>query len=538
MNCLKTRGSRMSSVALVTALTCALSPMFTDSGHAESVSESCQPLSGASLAQERALPGTNEWQPEGDKVMPNTPQVWLGADSLTCGESVRVFAAAESNFSLEVYRIGDYRGGSGNLKFQQDFTAKTVTTKAALPLSEALIGLPRGTIKPSRLAKWKDGYPLFRSATAAGWPLLTSIPTTGWPAGAYVVVGRSLSGNNRRTLSPFFLHSKIISSPLVAVAPTLSWQAYNNWGVASLYSYPNAKGLAVTNLRGDSISLKRPYVNLYTANDFPAIISAWAPLFDRLDIPTTWITSLDVDAWKTRIPTSPRAMVLIGHDEYATGDFQTALNHWRIKGKNLLVFSGNTMYHRGSLSEKRDWFSVRKARSQLHAKDGAFHRSWLFADLRLRPEDTIGVVFGCVVSDVSKLKGGDFSITDSDFWVWRNQKLARGTRLPGLIGYEMDVYKPSANGYRVAIPAGSQVKCANRQTMKYSFVYAVDRKSSAGIVNVGFTNWTMYLDSPFRYVPSALGSVSARNIDFVSRSTEQMLKVASAGPLGKSQPVR
>lgn len=102
-----------------------------------------------------------------------------------------------------------------------------------------------------RLFTQKQVDPQTRAVTA-GWPVVAEVDTTGWKSGLYTVVVRTADGG---TNIPFVVRPDTAVGKVAIIAASMTWQAYNIWGGASLYK--NSAG--DFGGRSYAVSYDRPY---------------------------------------------------------------------------------------------------------------------------------------------------------------------------------------------------------------------------------------------------------------------------------------
>jgi hypothetical protein len=160
------------------------------------------------IAEENALPGTNEWQ----ITRPETNHEIEGYASLTSvarGGQISLFVnSTDPSYTLEVFRMGWY-GGLG---------ARRVTAAVTLP----------GVIQPAPHVDAATG--LIECAWTSPY-VLTTIDTndpSGWVSGVYLV---KLTGKSSGLQSYiiFVVRDDTRSSELLFQASVTTYQAYNGW---------------------------------------------------------------------------------------------------------------------------------------------------------------------------------------------------------------------------------------------------------------------------------------------------------------------
>jgi hypothetical protein len=220
------------------------------------------------------------------------------------------------------------------------------TTAATLRVSAFRVGWHRGA--EARLV-WRSGPirgarqppPSVDRATRtvhASWPRTSTVHTAGWPEGAYLLRLDTDSGHQRYI--PLVIRSASAAGKTLLVHATATWQAYNTWGGASLYT--GRDGTYGT--RSFAVSFDRPY-DADGADRFMVYERAAVVIAERLGIPLAYTTGIDI-ATDPRILRGAAAVVFLGHDEYWTPQQRDHVTRARDAGANLAFLGANTCYRR------------------------------------------------------------------------------------------------------------------------------------------------------------------------------------------------
>jgi hypothetical protein len=190
-------------------------------------------------------------------------------------------------------------------------------------------------------------------------------------------------------------------NPIAVVVSTNTWNAYNNWGGQSQYSYPGAPGpypnppLTLSFLRPKREATPVLYFDGPYANGATVPSDVWL---------LTWLedagysvdvyTDLDFDQGIPGL-SQYRALVLDTHPEYWTvGEYQN-LQTYLNQGGHLLSLGGNSIY------EKVEY--TPDSQALLFRTEGADRASNLFTTLGMPEINLLGVGYWGVAAD------GDFS---------------------------------------------------------------------------------------------------------------------------------
>ncbi len=230
-----------------------------------------------------AFAGSNDWRL-------NLPTIEGGIEAYTTRvsgpEGTRVglkVSTAAHTWRVLVFRIGNYRGGSGHLVWQS-------SPQRGGPQPEAVLA------------------PTATRTVVAPWRRSLVIDTDGWLEGYYVLKLRTASG--AETQVPYIVSSRSAEGTVALVAPVTTWQAYNDWGGYSLYDGPGGA-------RSWAVASTGPYHAKLGANDYrtaalPIVIRA-----ERLGVPLSYFANVDLHA-RPHLLDGARGYVSMGHDEYWT----------------------------------------------------------------------------------------------------------------------------------------------------------------------------------------------------------------------------
>jgi hypothetical protein len=519
------------------ALALAATPVaFLPSSPAQAGS-ACHAWPANYVATENAKPGDRGWS-HVTQVGPTTAQFWLDAVSASCGQQVGVHLAATGTTHFELWRLGFYRGARGRLV--ASWNARPTAALAApsqaptdpsqpAPMNTA--DLPPSATTPGTLAHAAgapapiDSYPVYASASASSWPVSTTFRVgPDMPPGLYELIGTGPDGVP--TGAPLVVRDDLGPHALTVVAPTLTWQAYNPWGTADLYAWPNSDGTIGDGAEADVVTFDRPTSNLWAHAQLLGQEKGFAQLVDRDGMDVNWIASQDL-ASPQSVLYQTHAIVMSRHDEYWTTGMRAVTDSLVRRGVNLIDLGGNSMYHAGRfLDPAMRWYQVRKYTNPLHQNDDAYRISYRFVDsLVNNPQGRLlGENFNCISPWVP------FVVSDPKFWAWAPQKLRRGRTFPNIVGSETD--GPQAGFAAGTVFASlSPLHCTYADVDRVAgFSYRIAGRSRAGVIDVGTMNWLCHLTT------STCGDYPRTTFAgerFVTRTTERILHEAAKGPLGR-----
>ena len=225
--------------------------------------------------------------------------------SLRCGESTQINLVGADQATVEIYRMGYYKG----------FGARLVEKKKI----------------------------------ATGWEFT---PGVKYPPGQYLF--KLISFNRFSTFIPLVISDPSIPSDITFISSVLTWQSYNQWGGYSLYKGPDGKRES----RTSQVSFLRPYdgdgSGQFQYMEFPIIKAA-----EKLGLSINYATDFDLDE-RADLLANTKSIVLGGHSEYWTTNMRDAVENAVDRGVNLIVFGGNTAYNRidvngSEISNIKEW---------------------------------------------------------------------------------------------------------------------------------------------------------------------------------------
>jgi hypothetical protein len=284
---------------------------------------------GNPIALENCYPGSTDW------LLASTPTVAAGgiegfatATSINLGESIglKVNTAAGVSYDTEIYRSG-YYGGSG---------ARLVSA----------IRKTVGTAQPA----------CTNAATTTGlfdcsnWSTsLTLTTTSSWPTGVYLVrLVRNDNGAENEIL--FVVRDDSRATPLLYGIPFSTYEAYNNYGGKSLYSFNSTGSNTVAGTpRAVKVSFDRPFEQArtaatanfndwYTRTDYEFV--SW---LERSGYDVSYQSVADLELSGPRVK-NHKAYMLGAHDEYYSAAMRSALQQARDAGVNLFDSGANAIY--------------------------------------------------------------------------------------------------------------------------------------------------------------------------------------------------
>ncbi len=307
--------------------------------------------------------------------------------SIDFGESfvLRVSTAAPT-WRVDAYRIGYYGGGGGRLIWSSPEQPGKAQSYGAVDQATNM-----------REARWDPSLEVQTDGT--------------WPPGQYLL--KLVSSDGGASFVPLVIRDDESPAPLLMQSAVTTWQAYNPWGNANLYT--GANGTSAT--RSRVVSFDRPYggngSGEFLGREFEFI---W--FLERLGYDVTYWTDIDLDAQGDRAQ-QHQAVIIPGHDEYYTVEMRAALERARDAGVNLAFFGANNIYRRirlepSPLGERRREVNYRSAAEDpLNGKDDEQVTTSFREAPRANPESSlIGNYYEC-----NPVKA-DWVVGDASAWMF------------------------------------------------------------------------------------------------------------------------
>ncbi|MCA0438448.1 MAG: DUF4082 domain-containing protein [Actinobacteria bacterium] len=399
--------------------------------------------SGNATACENQLPGSpaSEWDDfsgSGDPTIQG-----YGTDiSVNAGGhidfKIRTTATA---YQIAIYRLGWYRG-LGARKVAQ------ITPSATLPQSQ-----PACVVDPATQLVDCGNW-----AVSAGWDVPASAVS-----GVYLAVLRRPDTGGASHI-PFIVRSDASHSDLVFQTADTTWQAYNSYGGASLYSAPAI--VSGGEARAVKVSYNRPFSTRSGASARDYLMDseyAMIRFLERNGYDVSYISGVDADRLGGLLK-NHKTYLSVGHDEYWSGKQRLNVEAARDAGVNLAFFSGNEVYWKtryeqsiaGTPTDYRTVVCYKESRANGKV-DPSPEWTGTWRDPRFssdggKPENALTGTMYMVNFDDLPLT---VSAAEGKNRFWRNTSaasLATGqtiTLSPSIIGYESD--EDIDNGFR---PAG------------------------------------------------------------------------------------
>jgi hypothetical protein len=451
------------------------------------------------LRAENERPGTGDW------VVPDDPAMWekvrgfADATSVDHGDTFTLYVTTgAATFTVDAYRMGFY-GGSG---------ARLIWSSGPVPG----IRQPAAEVDPET-----------NMAEAPWAPSLDVTTGPDWPPGMYLL--KLTSSDGGASFVPMVVRDDGSEAGLVVQSSVTTWQAYNAWGGANLYT---GRGGA-SDTRARVVSFDRPYGG-NGSGEFFGREYEFVFFVERLGVDVTYWTDVDLHE-RPELLTRRNAFVSLGHDEYYTNEMRDGLEMARDDGVNLAFLGANAIYRKirledSPLGSSRREVNYRSADEDplMGVRDDEVTVSWREAPSNDPESALIGNYYEC-----NPVKA-DWVVADASAWMFEGTGFRNGDRVPDMVGNEYDRVTPEApTPESIQVIAHSPVTCRGTRSYADSTYYTVP--SGAGVFAVG-TFWLI----PRLITDCPDGPVTPECR--VRRMTENILRAFADGPVGARHPSR
>ena len=422
----------------------------------------CHPAFGASGGQleanpvqvENALPGTNNWI-LADPARAHEIEGYASLTSVDLGGQISFHVSTvDPSYRIDIYRMGWYAG----------LGARQLLGGIQRPGIRQLIPSPDVTTGLIE-CDWTSQYAL-------------TIPAN-WVSGVYLAKLTGSSG--RQSYIIFVVRDDNRVSDFLFTSSVNTYQAYNNWGGRSLYSFNSGSGIPAV-----KVSFNRPYgmgeqpssASGVGAGEF---LTTFAPASETVPVgweynALRWLEQSGYDVSYTtdvavhdggNVLLRHKGILIVGHNEYWSWQMRSNIIAARDSGINLAVWGANILFWQVRLEASQ--ITGAANRTMVCYKSSADPVQGQLTTVRWRqlglPEEAvIGVRY--VLDPVN----ADIVVTNASHWIYAGSGLQDGARLPGLLGYEIDalsnlspptaVALSSSNGSNMSIygaPSGALV---------------------------------------------------------------------------------
>ncbi len=462
------------------------------------------------VAAENARPGSAIALPTGSI---DGTLGYLDQSSATCGETVTAHLAGGQGRSsrtvrLAAYQIGSYAGRGARLVWQ------------SAQLSAAAGSTPAGAALPHLVTP--------------SWPTTVPIPITGdWPPGFYLLLPVRADGRPVGSAIPFVVRDDAGRAPLLFMASTLTWNAYNDWGGWSLYHGPGGTTPRSVADRARVVALQRPL----TGSGYQQMAHMDLPVVRQLEQFAT-LSGLDV-AYTTDVAVHARPaqivehneLVVGGHSEYWTTAMYDGLRAGLAAGTNAVFLGANNLWWHTRLEggtaanpSRELVYRVLRDDPAAIADPASATVQWQTAPLSRDPAAILGQSHAAVGVD------GSLQLLDPPAWYTAGTGVGSGSVLKDVVGNEADGFAVRARN-----PAHTQIFAAGvltgaRGTLAVTTSYST-QPSGAAVFAAGNTDWACLATNSCADL-----TVSAATSAVVAQLTRNVLLALAAPRAGLTHP--
>ncbi len=301
--------------------------------------------------------------------------------------------------------------------------------------------------------------------TECNWhaTLSVKIPSA-LPTGVYIA---KLSTDNGGARDCLFVVRASTPQPLLAQLPTSTYQAYNAWGGDSLYPGGADHVTLTGTTQGVEVSYERPYDSQTGAGQFFARDVAMVQFLERYGYPVSYTTSESVDQDPAQVD-GHRALIDFGHSEYWSQRQADAFASARNKGTSLLFFGSDTLAWRVRYAPASSAASVRGAPD--HSIVSYKEHASLDRDTAAPTGEFPGAgaslagsaYLGCITPRLAASGPPTYryyswtpSPSLAPSWLFAGTHVTAATRIPGIVGYEVDMRTASSPSSTAVIGSGA-----------------------------------------------------------------------------------
>ncbi len=381
------------------------------------------------VAAENRNPGTSAWRlpgPERDVggLARGSIRGYVAAQAVAPGETERVYVSAPgaSVVDIGVFRIGWYSGLGGREVLASD-------------------GL-RAVPQPPCTHSFRTGLTECRWHPTLSFPIPPALPS-----GVYIVRLSARDGES----DCLFVVRALRPQPLIAQLPTSTYEAYNAWGGDSLYPGGADRVQRTGTTQGVVVSYDRPYDSVTGAGEFFARDVAMVRFLERYGYPVSYTTSESVDQAPGQL-LGARGVIDFGHSEYWSSRQATAFARARDAGVSLLFFGSDTMAWRIRYGSASPASSEAGAPGHIiigykeHARLDPVRNDVSGAFPGGGAALTGSAYVGCITPRLNRPGPPSYRYYSwhaapalGPVWLFAHTGVTPRTRIPGIVGYELDV---------------------------------------------------------------------------------------------------
>jgi hypothetical protein len=387
---------------------------------------------------------------------------------------------AESSYTLEIFRLGWYNS-LGARRVLGPITRPGVVQTVPAPDANGMVE-----------CHWTAPYTITIPNTS---------DPTDWASGTYVVRLTANTSGTRRFIF-FVVRDDGRSSNHHFVSAVNTSEAYNAWGGKSLYTFNSTNSVAAT-----KVSFNRPFANGAGTGDF---LYRWeynmVRFLEREGYDVTYCTDVDLSE-RGNLLLNHKDLLVVGHSEYWSWEMRRNVEAARDQGVNLAFFAGNSVYWQiryepspatGAADRTIVGYKETALTKDPYATDkDSTNNKYVTTSWRSSPvNDSEDALVGTLYFYDAANCCGDITIDDvtSAPWVFTNTGLTTGSKLPGLLGYEVDkIGSRSPANIRLGHSPFTNTKTSPQST-SYSDMTLYQTAAGTLVFSTGSIQWAWGLD--------------------------------------------
>lgn len=430
---------------------------------------------------------STDWQIQDAELANGEITGYASATSVNRGASIDFLISvaqpsASPTYTIDIFRMGWY-GGQGGRRIAGPIS-RTSSKQASCPTVDTKLH----TVE----CNWKVSY-TFQVPSSATDPTVAM-------SGVYLVKIKTSAG--KAAYMTFVVRDDSRSGDILFHTASNTYHAYNPWGGYSLYTTPTTARM---------LSFNRPYGGPYGSASAGQLMDYELPtvrFLERNGYDVLYQSNIDTHRNGARL-LQFKTFLSAGHDEYWTLAMRNNIEAARDAGKNMVFLGANTGYWAVRLEPDAQGRADRRMVGYKYwaaAEDPKYpgpESTTMWREYPLdRPEASLlGVQYQDDPVD------GDIVMTGNcPTWMCQGTGLVAGSRLPGLLGYEVDVIAPSSPANLIELAHSPYTTLDGANSGVSSMGYYV-HSSGAQVFATGSMQWAWgldaYSDHPERVNPAA-----------------------------------
>ncbi|MBE3557566.1 MAG: hypothetical protein IMW91_11015 [Firmicutes bacterium] len=438
--------------------------------------------------EQTATQGTESWLIH--RRTRTAPQGYASAVSVLPRQQLTFFINSTFPYHVSFYRMG-YYGGLGARLYGQ--------TREKLP------DIQHAPVNAQTMdAGWKASFAY-------------TIPRN-WPTGFYLAKITDL--RQQSGYVPFVVRQANPSATFAVLIATSTYQAYNNWGGKSLYSYNST-----AHQQAYTVSFNRPFSEEYGAGQFFMYEYNLVRWLEKNRYSLTYLTDTDIDRGALS-KAHVRALLIAGHDEYWSMNERNAMESATARQMNLGDFGSDTgdwqVRYASDAQGNVDRLMIcyRSATKDPLSKTHPSFTTvkWSRPPVNRPQEQVLGSQYTGVIASQQ-----DILLDHPPAWMLRGTGLQPGDHLKKAVWGEADAYRGKLPGVTLVAHTPVLLGHLPNDTYKgYSDVVWYQKPTGGKVFATGTFAWSWLLDG-FQQFRSHYGVVPSSAVQEMTRNVLQAL---------------